>query len=73
MNMLAVNHPYSIIPVNQQHNQTHGGSTPTQTIPTGPAGRENESVDAIEGTKPMMLNAIAKTCVVEYCRRSSCL
>lgn len=65
MNMLAVNHPYSIRRVNQQHDQTDKDSTHTQTMPTGPAGRENESVDAIEGTRPMMLNAIAKTCGVE--------
>lgn len=45
----------------------------TQTIPTGPAGSEKETVDAIEGTSPMILNAIANTCGVEYWRFSSCL
>lgn len=48
-------------------------SKPTQTIPTGPAGNENETVDAIDGTRPMILNAIAKTCGVEYWRFNSCL
>lgn len=44
-----------------------------QTIPTGPAGSENDKVDAIEGTSPMILNATANTCAVEYCLFSSCL
>jgi hypothetical protein len=73
MNMLAVNHACPITLVNQPHKQIHSDSTPTQTMPTGPVGREKERVDAIEGTRPMMLKAIAKTCRVEYCRRSSCL
>lgn len=30
-------------------------------------------MDAIEGTSPIILNAIAKTCGVEYCRFNSCL
>jgi hypothetical protein len=33
----------------------------TQTIPTGPAGIEKESVEAIDGNNPIMLNATAKT------------
>jgi hypothetical protein len=37
----------------------------TQTIPTGPAGTENNRVDAMEGSKPMMLKAMAKTWIVE--------
>lgn len=37
----------------------------TQTIPTGPAGSENVSVDAIDGRRPMMLNAMAKISRVE--------
>ena len=43
------------------------------TIPTGPAGMENESVDAIEGNKPMILNAMPKTSINVKLRRSSCL
>jgi hypothetical protein len=34
-------------------------------MPTGPAGTEKESVDAIDGRRPMILNAIAKTWTVE--------
>lgn len=44
-----------------------------QTIPAGPAGIENASVEAIEGSKPMILNAIPKTSIIEKFRRSSCL
>lgn len=29
-------------------------------MPTGPAGIENDKVDAIEGNKPMILKATAK-------------
>lgn len=36
-----------------------------QTMPTGPAGMEKERVDAIEGRRPMMLNATAKIWTVE--------
>lgn len=36
-----------------------------QTMPTGPAGNENDKVDAMEGNNPMMLNATAKIWVVE--------
>lgn len=42
-------------------------------MPAGPAGSEKEIVDAIEGTRPMILNATAKICTVEYARRNSCL
>jgi hypothetical protein len=35
------------------------------TIPTGPAGTENDNVDAIDGSSPMILKAIAKTWIVE--------
>lgn len=34
-------------------------------MPTGPAGNENDSVDAIDGNKPIILNAMANTCTVE--------
>ena len=44
-----------------------------QTIPAGPAGIENASVDAMDGSKPMILNAIPKTSIIEKFRRSSCL
>lgn len=37
----------------------------TQTMPTGPAGIEYESVVAIEGNNPIILKAIAKTWTVE--------
>lgn len=43
------------------------------TIPTGPAGMENAKVEAIEGIRPIMLNAIPKTSIIEKFRRSSCL
>lgn len=42
-------------------------------MPAGPAGSENEMVDAIEGINPMILNATAKICTDEYARRNSCL
>lgn len=42
-------------------------------MPAGPAGSENEMVDAMEGTKLIILNATAKICTVEYCRFNSCL
>lgn len=42
-------------------------------MPAGPAGSENEMVDAIEGIRPMILNATAKICTDEYARRNSCL
>jgi hypothetical protein len=32
----------------------------TQTMPTGPAGIENASVDAMDGKRPIILNATAK-------------
>jgi hypothetical protein len=47
--------------------------TPTQTIPTGPAGMDNESVDAIEGSTAIILKAIPKTSKVEKFRFNSCL
>jgi hypothetical protein len=34
-------------------------------MPTGPAGIEKESVDAIDGKSPMILNATAKIWIVE--------
>jgi hypothetical protein len=34
-------------------------------MPTGPAGMENESVEAMEGKSPMMLKATAKISRVE--------
>ena len=44
-----------------------------QTMPAGPAGIENASVDAIEGSSPMILNAMPKTSIIVKLRRSSCL
>jgi hypothetical protein len=44
-----------------------------QTMPTGPAGMENASVEAIEGSRPMILNAIPKISIKVKFRRSSCL
>jgi hypothetical protein len=38
-----------------------GKDEPTQTMPTGPAGIENDKVDAMDGNSPMILKAIAKT------------
>ena len=43
-----------------EHRENH-----TQTIPTGPAGMENDNVEAIDGKRPMILNATAKICTVE--------
>ena len=60
-------HPLTIILLN--YNQYMH----TQTMPAGPAGSENEIVDAIEGIRPMILNATAKICTDEYARRNSCL
>lgn len=34
-------------------------------MPTGPAGIENESVDAMDGNRPIILNATAKIWTVE--------
>jgi hypothetical protein len=42
-------------------------------IPTGPAGIEKDKVDAIEGSNPIILNAIPKTSMRVKLRRSSCL
>ena len=42
-------------------------------MPTGPAGIEKDSVDAMEGKRPMMLKAIAPTSIVVKVRLSSCL
>jgi len=44
-----------------------------QTIPIGPAGMENERVEAMEGSSPMILKAIPKTSIMVKLRRSSCL
>jgi hypothetical protein len=44
-----------------------------QTMPTGPAGTEKESVEAMDGRSPMMLNAIPNTSIMVKLRRSSCL
>lgn len=57
INVPAVNHPYA--PEVNQKRGTENNRSHTQTIPAGPAGKEKESVDAIEGTRPMMLNATA--------------
>jgi hypothetical protein len=46
---------------------------PTQTIPTGPAGIDNESVDAIDGSIAIILKAIPNTSKVEKFRFNSCL
>jgi hypothetical protein len=35
-------------------------------MPTGPAGIENDRVDAIEGNNAMILKAMAKIWTVEY-------
>ena len=45
----------------------------TQTIPTGPAGIEYASVEAIDGKSPIILNAIPKTSIIVKFRRNSCL
>jgi hypothetical protein len=45
----------------------------TQTIPTGPAGMDRLSVEAIEGSKLMIEKAISKTSKVEKFRFNSCL
>lgn len=37
------------------------GGLSTQTIAAGPAGTEKESVDAIDGSNPIILKAIANT------------
>jgi hypothetical protein len=43
------------------------------TIPAGPAGIEKESVEAMEGSRPMILNAMPKTSIIVKFLRSSCL
>lgn len=77
MKILAVNHPYpdrelATEQIKRQVILRHGRRL-TQTIPTGPAGSEKAIVDAIDGTRPIILNAIANICGVEYCRFNSCL
>lgn len=44
-----------------------------QTMPTGPAGMEKASVEAMDGRSPIMLKAIPKTSSMVKLRRSSCL
>ena len=44
-----------------------------QTSPTGPAGMEYASVDAIEGSKPMIEKAMPKTSIILKLRLNSCL
>jgi hypothetical protein len=44
-----------------------------QTMPTGPAGMEKASVEAMDGRSPIILNAIPKTSIIVKLRRSSCL
>jgi hypothetical protein len=44
-----------------------------QTIPTGPAGTEKARVEAMEGSNPIMLNAIPNTSIIVKFLRSSCL
>ena len=44
-----------------------------QTSPTGPAGIEYASVDAIDGRRPMILKAIPNTSIIVKLRRNSCL
>lgn len=50
----------AVYTVKQQSNGGH-----TQTMPAGPAGTENERVEAIEGSRPIILKAMAKTWTVE--------
>ena len=45
----------------------------TQTIPAGPAGIENDSVDAMDGKSPIILKAMPKTSIIVKFRRNSCL
>ena len=45
----------------------------TQTMPTGPAGMEYASVEAMDGSNPMMEKAMPKTSISVKLRRSSCL
>lgn len=44
-----------------------------QTILAGPAGTENDNVEAIEGRRPMILNAMPNISIMVKFRRSSCL
>ena len=46
--------------IKRQRNRGH-----TQVMPAGPAGIENERVEAIDGNRPIMLKAMAKTCTVD--------
>jgi len=43
------------------------------TIPAGPAGMEKARVDAMEGSKPIILNEIPKISIHLKLRRSSCV
>lgn len=53
-------HKFTIIPL-------------TQTIPTGPAGIEYDSVEAMDGKSPIILKAMPKTSIIVKFRRNSCL
>ena len=69
----ARNQPY-IRAINECPSITNVASvTHTQTIPTGPAGIEYASVEAIEGRRPMIEKAMPKTSIKVKFRRNSCL
>lgn len=44
-----------------------------QTSPTGPAGIEYANVEAIDGSRPMIENAMPKTSIMLKLRLNSCL
>jgi hypothetical protein len=72
INPEATNHPYHLS-ISLCWTRVLCGRRPTQAIPTGPAGIDNESVDAIEGSTAIILKAIPKTSKVEKFRFNSCL
>ena len=67
----AKNHPLYMSMLGSRHKTAY--TSLTQTIPTGPAGTEYASVEAMDGKSPMILNAIPKTSIIVKLRRNSCL
>ena len=67
----AKNHPLYMSMLVSRHKTAF--TSLTQTIPTGPAGMEYASVEAMDGKSPMILKAIPKTSIIVKLRRNSCL
>lgn len=58
---------------NPTMNMNMEGKNQPQTNPTGPAGIEKASVEAMLGSRPMIEKAMPKTSIIEKLRLNSCL